>query len=148
MKYIIDTNFLTLVVRRKEGILKWYEKKNLFQNNTVLSIVSKAEILALSQRRKWGSVKMEILYGILAKLEIVPIQQESIINAYVEIELFSQGVHPRIALNESARNMGKNDLWIAATAMVTNTTLITTDRDFNHLQDYFFEIIYLNPTQF
>jgi predicted nucleic acid-binding protein len=29
--------------------------------------------------------------------------------------------------------MGKNDVWIADTARVTNTTLLTTDRDPDHL---------------
>jgi tRNA(fMet)-specific endonuclease VapC len=33
----------------------------------------------------------------------------------------------------SARNMGKNDIWIAATARVLGATLLTTDKDFNHL---------------
>lgn len=33
----------------------------------------------------------------------------------------------------SSRNMGKNDLWVAATTLVTNATLITTDGDFDHL---------------
>ena len=29
--------------------------------------------------------------------------------------------------------MGKNDLWIAATAVVIDGVLLTTDADFNHL---------------
>jgi tRNA(fMet)-specific endonuclease VapC len=29
--------------------------------------------------------------------------------------------------------MGKNDLWIAATARAASATLITTDTDFDHL---------------
>lgn len=33
----------------------------------------------------------------------------------------------------SARNMGKNDLWIAATALYLDLPLHTTDNDFDHL---------------
>ena len=33
----------------------------------------------------------------------------------------------------SARNMGKNDLWIAATALYFDMVLHTTDNDFDHL---------------
>jgi predicted nucleic acid-binding protein len=33
----------------------------------------------------------------------------------------------------TSRNMGKNDLWIAATAYVTQAESITTDQDFDHL---------------
>jgi tRNA(fMet)-specific endonuclease VapC len=39
-----------------------------------------------------------------------------------------------------ARNMGKNDLWIAATALLLEATLITTDNGFNHLLPFFIEI--------
>jgi len=31
------------------------------------------------------------------------------------------------------RTMGKNDLWIAATAVATKATLLTSDNDFDHL---------------
>ena len=33
----------------------------------------------------------------------------------------------------SARNMGKNDVWIAATALYLDMELHTTDNDFDHL---------------
>lgn len=36
--------------------------------------------------------------------------------------------------------MGKNDLWIAATAAVTNTRLLTSDKDFNHLNGVFIDL--------
>ena len=34
--------------------------------------------------------------------------------------------------------MGKNDLWIAATAYAMNAQLLTTDGDFDHLDNSFF----------
>jgi len=34
----------------------------------------------------------------------------------------------------------KNDLWIAATALVTKAELITADSDFDHLDDVFFRV--------
>lgn len=43
------------------------------------------------------------------------------------LALISQA-HP-----EGARNMGKNDLWIAASAKAAGATLLTTDGDFDHL---------------
>jgi len=36
--------------------------------------------------------------------------------------------------------MGKNDLWITATAHVTNATLLTMDKDFQHLKDVYLEL--------
>jgi tRNA(fMet)-specific endonuclease VapC len=40
----------------------------------------------------------------------------------------------------SAKNMGKNDLWIAATASVTKAILVTSDKDFTHLDGVYFDI--------
>lgn len=36
--------------------------------------------------------------------------------------------------------MGKNDLWIAATASAFDITLVTTDKDFNHLDGKFIKL--------
>ncbi|MBK9016619.1 MAG: PIN domain-containing protein [Saprospiraceae bacterium] len=48
----------------------------------------------------------------------------------------------------SARNMGKNDLWIAATAHATQATLLTTDMDFNHLDGVFFDLERIDIQQY
>ena len=41
--------------------------------------------------------------------------------------------------------MGKNDLWIAASAAVTGAILMTTDKDFNHLHPGLIERILIDP---
>ena len=46
-----------------------------------------------------------------------------------------------VVLGDSSRNMGKNDLWIAATASITNSKLITSDKDFNHLNGKYLDLI-------
>jgi tRNA(fMet)-specific endonuclease VapC len=55
-----------------------------------------------------------------------------LIDAYVDIDVFSQGKHT-IPLGGSPRNMGKNDIWIASVAKVLSATLVSTDKDFEHL---------------
>jgi tRNA(fMet)-specific endonuclease VapC len=37
--------------------------------------------------------------------------------------------------------MGNNDLWIAATASLLGASLMTTDADFDHLNDVFLKVI-------
>jgi len=37
--------------------------------------------------------------------------------------------------------MGKNDIWIAATANITHSHLLTTDNDFDHLDKQYLELI-------
>lgn len=41
--------------------------------------------------------------------------------------------------------MGQNDMWIAATAKATGATLLTTDRDFDHLQGEHIRRVWLDP---
>ena len=36
--------------------------------------------------------------------------------------------------------MGKNDLWIAVTTHLLEATLITTDNDFDHLKNVYFNV--------
>ncbi len=40
----------------------------------------------------------------------------------------------------TSRNMGKNDLWIAATTYIMKGVLVTNDPDFNHLAPDFFQL--------
>jgi predicted nucleic acid-binding protein len=44
-----------------------------------------------------------------------------------------------------ANTLGKNDAWIAATAMVTRATLLTTDMDFDHLHGKYLDRIWIDP---
>ena len=37
--------------------------------------------------------------------------------------------------------MGKNDIWIAATAQVTDSILVTADSDFDHLEGGFIDLV-------
>lgn len=55
------------------------------------------------------------------------------------IDLYSHE-HP-----DGARNMGKNDLWIAACAKAAGATLLTTDKDFSHLSAQLLEVEYVDP---
>lgn len=66
---------------------------------------------------------------------VIPVNDKAIVDRYAEIDAYSQGKFAGKPLPSgmSSRNMGKNDLWIAATASLTKTPLLTTDGDFGHL---------------
>jgi len=114
----------------------------LQQGNTpIISVVSVAEIKALAAKNNWGNKRTLSIEEFLKELIIIDIKYNELIDAYVKIDTFSQGKSKEMPLNISSRNMGKNDLWIAATTLLTNSKFITTDNDFKHLNDTFFEII-------
>ena len=84
---------------------------------------------------------MTELNYIFENIILIDINAEDILTRYAEIEAYSQGKLSDKALGSSARNMGKNDLWIAATASVVNATLLTTDADFDHLNGVFLNLV-------
>jgi len=142
MLFLFDTNILLLYVR--ESILIQHIK-NIFnpfgkRNRAIVSVVNVGEIRAISLKNNWGKQKNSKLEDLLSRLVIADINDEEIISRYAEIDAFSQGRLEGKTSNFTARNMGKNDIWIAATASVLDATLLTTDNDFDHLQDEFLQV--------
>ena len=107
-----------------------------------MSVVSWGELYSLALRNAWGEKRLKMLDRLDEFFIIADIYEESIIQKYGEIDAYSQG---RLAtkpapLGSSARNMGKNDFWIAATTHVLDITILTTDNDFDHLDNVFIKI--------
>jgi len=140
--YLLDTNVLAHYLRQNEfakGIDQTYQPF-VSPNTSVISVVTVGEIKALSLKRGWGRKKNQCLETLIDSLYSADIHVKTIINKYAKIDAFSQSKLKDVPLNTSARNMGKNDIWIAATAIVLNVTLLTTDDDFNHLKDKFIKL--------
>jgi tRNA(fMet)-specific endonuclease VapC len=134
VNYLFDTNILVYIIKKHPAMAGLQANIDQEQDSLrIISIVTKAEIESLAMKLKWGNKRLQQLEALLNQFLIVPIDSNQIVRAYSEIDAFSQGKHPTLSLPGSSRNMGKNDLWIAATAFVTNATLITADGDFDHL---------------
>lgn len=140
MRYVLDTNILLHYLRESELSVKidtQYKPLDSTAHDAILCVVSVGEIKALAKINHWGERKLGKLEMLLEELIITDINTEDLIERYAEIDAFSHGKLIERPLNMTARNMGKNDLWIAATASILNATLLTTDFDFNHLhQEY------------
>ena len=141
MTYLIDTNIIMHYIRESEVFESVRRDYGMFtpSNNVIISEVSVGEIYSLAKRNRWGDRRMERLRLFLLNLGVTQISQPGIYQAYANIDAYSQSNHPTLSLPQgmTARNMGKNDLWIAATAHVLRATLVTTDKDFDHLQNFF-----------
>ena len=142
MDYLLDTNIILIYLRGKaeRTIIEAQYDPFGVQNNPIISVVTVGEIKSIAKRNYWGTRKLDLLNNILNSLIITDINSRDVIEAYAEIDAFSQGKLKERPLNTSARNMGKNDLWIAATAHVTKATLLTMDRDFEHLKGEYLEL--------
>lgn len=111
----------------------------------VISAVTKGELLSLTIQRQWGQDKRRFIQDFLRSVTIVDINHtdNDLMNAYAAMDAYSKGKGSDPDGNSKAGSsvtMGKNDLWIAATARVLNATLLTADGDFDHLADVFLKI--------
>ncbi len=148
--FLLDTNILVGYIRAA-GYAGYIEKKfNLFntENVSVISVVTIAEIKSLAFKFGWGKNKIAIMNDLVKRIPSVKIDSEQILDAFAEIDSFSQGKHPSLKLPSgmSARNMQDNDIWIASTANVLNATLISTDKDFEHLSNNFIKYFYVDQS--
>jgi len=146
MDYLLDTNVVIHLVRNSDKGQTVATDLELFaaEQSLFISAVTKGELLSFAKQSQWGSPKMTRLKQILDGLNCVPLIGDSpLLDAYADIDAFSQGKHPDYAPPPgfSARNMGKNDLWIAATAFLLDVALVTTDQDFDHLHPNFIQVI-------
>lgn len=142
MDYLLDTNIL-LVYVRADQVAKTIEKDLQLMtgdHNLTTSIVSVGEIKSIAIKNKWGNRKIKRLGDLLDNFLIADINVEEIVDKYAEIDAYSQGKLPGEPVSFSSRNMGKNDLWIAATGSVLKMVLITADGDFDHLKGKYLKI--------
>lgn len=139
--FLLDTNIVLTLVRGNALALFIDCTFGLRASKVrpLISVVTHGEVRVLAGRNSWGDQKLEALQNALDNLVTVDINHPDVIDAYVEIDLFSQR-HP-----EGARNMGKNDLWIAACTKASGATLLTTDRDFDHLAQSMLSLEWIDP---
>ena len=142
MTYLLDTNILLIYLRDnpiRHLIDEKYDPLGI-NNIPVISVVTVGEIRSVALRNNWGAKKQSKLDELLNQLVIADINAEDVILRYAEIDAFSQGKLIDRPLGMTARNMGKNDLWIAATASVLSAQLLTTDADFDHLDGKYVDL--------
>ena len=136
MYFLFDTNILLYYIRENATASIIDSTYNPFGNgNTpVLSVVSVGEIKSIALRNSWGKAKLTKLRELMSLFVITDINSDDVLDMYAEIDAFSQGKLKNKPLKMTARNIGKNDFWIAATATVTAAKLLTSDDDFDHLE--------------
>lgn len=124
---IFDTNLIIRNIRQQQPL----------PGKVVIPIVVVGELEAFALKADWGYQKVTFLRSLLDTYPLIEITQE-LTNWYARVDAYSQGKLKGQPLSQglSARNMGKNDIWIAATALYFDFELHTADHDFDHLSKY------------
>ena len=148
MNILLDTNILLFITKTKEfsPIANFI---NPDKRLTFVSIVSEAEISSFAIKNHWGTKRIEYLNLFLNSCNIIDVNK-SFVSIYAHIDSYSQCQNPNFHSYpfKTPRNMGKNDLWIASLAAMLNLQLVTTDADFDHLHNVFFEVRKIQPEEF
>lgn len=135
---ILDTNILLAYVRGNvlyQRIEAQYELRTV-DPVPIISVVAEGELRSLALQFGWGEVRMQSMEELLGYFTVVPLPFEGVVEAYARIEDYGR----RMGVA-----MGKNDVWIAATAHVTGAQLLTTDGDFDHLDGIFLSRDWVEP---
>jgi predicted nucleic acid-binding protein len=124
--YALDTNIVVSLAR--DNVLGKYLDRT-YQLTTgghtsALPVVVIGELRALSLTWSWGPVRRARLANIISLFLPLDIHAENVLDAYATIDTRSAAC---------GKDMGKNDLWIAAVAHVHDLTLLTADADFDHI---------------
>jgi len=121
---VFDTNVVIAHLRRQQ----------LLPAKAVLSAIVVGELESFALKADWGAQKVSFLQRIFERSPIISVGPE-LTNLYARLDAYSQGQlrGQPLPAGMTARNMGKNDLWIAATAWYLDLPLHTADNDFDHL---------------
>ncbi len=133
---IYDTNLIIKHIRKSEKL----------PSLTIIPIPVVGELKSFAIKSNWGPIKTQFLNILINSFPLVDIIEE-LSDTYAEIDAYSQGKLPQKPLPTgiTARNMGKNDLWIATTAIYFDIELHSTDNDFEHLINFGLKFIKHNP---
>ena len=137
--YLPDTNIFVHYAR-KSAVAQFVEQRYRLQGDLtkpLVSIVTHGEMRAFALQNRWGETKIRLVTDFLAVCKTVLVDSEEILNAYALLDTYSRSV---------GRAMGDNDLWIAAAAFVNGATLLTTDKDFDHLHPVYIQREWVNPS--
>lgn len=139
-QYALDTNILVHYVR---GDPTWDRIREDFQllliePKPIISIVAAAELRSLSLQFEWSAAKIDKMEFLLGYLQELPIDSRELVDTYASFDAH---------LQRSGQKMGKNDLWIAATSILADAVLISTDRDFERLAPTYLRLERIEPVR-
>ena len=139
--YLLDSNILLALVRGKElgkYISQTYRLTEVLRR-PLISIVSHGELLSMADRKSWGTKKRDSLQSILDSMVTMDLNDSAILDGYVAVD------QANMKAEKGARVLSNNDMWIAATTRAATAVLLTTDRDFLHLNPSVCRVDYIDP---
>lgn len=124
---LVDTN---VIIRFFKGETELF---SLFDDceNFYVSSVSVGELMYGAELSKKSDFNRECYYGFCEQLKVI----------YIDNEIAKMYGKVKAGLKAKGRPIPENDIWIAATALAANLSLVTADSDFQNVSDLVIENI-------
>jgi predicted nucleic acid-binding protein len=122
--YLLNSSILVHYIRQTDTWLRNIRPRYpifMLDPLPVVSIISIGEVLSIVNQSPIGVTRQDRVDFILGCFELECLHEPEIIEDYARIDS---------NLTLRGQSIGKNDLWITATAMHHGCTLLTTDQDY------------------
>lgn len=144
-KVLLDTSVILHYMRDDELSRKIEATHHLVSDPgklVLLTAINIGEMEGFFLRKGYGEKQTARWKRLIDKAIILNVdgKDAKLMKAYAEIQAFCQNNHPTLKSGNS-KTIGQNDMWIAAIANVTQSTLFTKDPDFDHLKGVFVELV-------
>ena len=154
-RFLLDTGVLLGFVRKAPWADAAHTDHNLgsVEVMSLTSVICQGELLALSEKFGWGAKRREVLEEALDNFPILGITPD-VVRAYALIDAWTHGKPvtaagiPPPPSGTPAVSMKQNDIWIAASTHVSQATLLSTDKDFEHLHNIWLDYAYVDQRIF
>ncbi len=148
-RFLLDTGVLLGFVRQARWAHAVHVNHDLGSTEAMsfTSVICQGELLALSEKLGGGAKRRSVLeeaLGNFPTLGITPL----VLQSYALIDAWTHG-RPVTGFPPPptpAVSMKQNDIWIAASACVSQATLLSTDKDFEHLHDIWVDYAYADQS--
>ena len=135
--YLLDTNHCSLILLENPTILKRIEEVG--ESNTATTIITAGELIYMAENSSYRKQNLTRINALLEDIRVYYIDEETArIYGKIKAALIKQfGPKPktkRKTTKTTELGFDENDLWIAATAIRNQLTLVSADTDFPRIQ--------------
>lgn len=136
--FLLDTNHCSRLIFGEPALLQRLEQH--LDDGVATSTIVRGELLYMVQKSEQRTENLKAVTAFLATITQYPINSE-VADAYGTLKsriLDRFGPKPRAQrrkTNMQNLGFGENDLWIAATAIAFQLTVVSSDQDFRRIQE-------------
>jgi tRNA(fMet)-specific endonuclease VapC len=138
--YLLDTNHCSHFINEHPNVIDAFQSRADIV--IAVSVITYGELFFMTEKSERRAENLKIVHEFLASVDLYLIDEETaLIYSQLKIVIVNQFGPKDKAKRRHTRiqelGFDDNDLWIAATALQHNLTLVSSDSDFNRMQQIY-----------